>query len=325
MNDQATQWNGLLLVRQASWEAEGVLGLTLVAPDGQPLPGWEPGAHIDVVLPSGLVRQYSLCGDPADRTAYRIAVLREEDGRGGSAEIHATNLVGRQVRVRGPRNNFRLEPADRYLFIAGGIGITPILPMIRRAEATSTPWRLVYGGRSRSSMAFLAEITSRSGGDIDLVPQDERGLPDLDAVLRAADPGTEVYSCGPGGMLQAVEECCSRLLSPGALHLERFAAGPVGPAPAEEAENTAFEVELRHSGVVLTVPADRTVLEVVREAVPSMLSSCEEGYCGTCETKVLDGTPDHRDSYLTPEEQEACASMMVCVSRAKTPRLVLDL
>ncbi len=314
-----------LLVRQVRWEADGVVSLELVDPVGRALAPWEPGAHLDLALPSGLVRQYSLCGDPANRHAYTVAVLKEAASRGGSKEIHETPLVGRRLTVRGPRNQFRLVDADRYVFLAGGIGVTPIVPMVAEAAARGRPYRLVYGGRTRTSMAFLDRLAAPGGGEVEVLPEDEAGWPDLDAILSAAPPGTAVYCCGPAGMIAAVEEACDRLLEPGALHVERFTA-PLAPTDgvAEAEPGETFEVELARSGVVLTVPPDRTLLRAVLDAVPSHLYSCEEGYCGTCEARVLDGDPDHRDTVLT-EEERAEGKMILCVGRSRSPRLVLDL
>jgi ferredoxin-NADP reductase len=291
--------------------ADGVVLLSLRRADGGPLPPWEPGAHVDLVL-DDLVRQYSLCSDPSDRTTWQIAVQREEDGRGGSRRAHAL-ATGCSVRVQGPRNHFPLVPAARYLFVAGGIGITPILPMVRAARAT--PWRLVYGGRSRRTMAFHDELAAH-GEHVDLYPQDERGLPDLAALF--ADPdvaaeGTAVYCCGPEPLLAAVETHRS---GP-SLHVERF-------APLQVEESGAFEVELAASGRTLPVPAGRSVLDVLEEAGVPVLWSCREGTCGTCETGVLTGVPEHHDTVLTEEERRVGDVMMVCVSRA-TGRLVLDL
>ncbi|MEU0273423.1 PDR/VanB family oxidoreductase [Streptomyces sp. NPDC006307] len=313
-----------LTVVRAEPEAAGVLGITLADPGGGPLPDWEPGAHIDVVLPSGTVRSYSLCGRPEDRDAYRIAVLRVPDGRGGSEELHTTPLVGSGLTVRGPRNRFPLVPAPRYVFIAGGIGITPLLPMLRELAARpgAASWSLLYGGRSLDTMAFHAEVTALRGGEITLWPQDSHGLPDLDRTLTGLSPDTVVYCCGPDGLLDAVRTRTERLLPPGALHLERFQ--PAAPA-APPASDGAFEVELRRTGLTLRVPTDRSLLDVVREAVPGVPYSCEQGMCGTCETKVLDGTPEHHDVLLTDEEREAGNTMMICVGRAESSRLVLDL
>ncbi|MTE19473.1 2Fe-2S iron-sulfur cluster binding domain-containing protein [Streptomyces sp. TRM43335] len=336
--DNAAPARELLVVR-AEREAEGVVGLTLADPGGAELPEWEPGAHVDIELPSGLTRSYSLCGSPRERHSYRVAVLRVPRSRGGSAEIHATDLVGRRLRVRGPRNHFPLVPADRYVFIAGGIGITPLLPMLRRlSEQPGSPrWTLLYGGRSLETMAFRREVTGLRGGETTLWPQDSHGLPDLDRALRGLPTGTAVYCCGPEGLLREVEARVDRRLPPGALHTERFRppgaadADPGSPGGTDPADGTGgtgdapFEVELRRTGVTLRVPAERRLLDVVREAVPAVPYSCEEGTCGTCETKVLAGVPDHRDLLLDDDEREAGSTMMICVGRSKGPRLVLDL
>ncbi|MFI6436916.1 PDR/VanB family oxidoreductase [Streptomyces sp. NPDC050759] len=304
-----------LVVDRRDPAADGVLALTLRHPLGEQLPRWEPGAHIDVVLGPGLERQYSLCGDPADRTAWRIAVLRESAGRGGSAHVHEQLGQGDKVRVRGPRNHFALRPAPRYRFIAGGIGITPILPMLAAAEAEGAEWTLLYGGRTRESMAFTEEL-SRYGDRVTVAPQDETGLLDLASVLDGVPEGTLVYCCGPGPLLDAVEERCPA----GLLHMERFT-----PKEQLAGENTEFEVELAQTGTTVTVAPDVSVLDAVRASGVEVLFSCTEGTCGTCETDVLDGTPDHRDSVLTDEEREAGETMMICVSRCRGKKLVLDL
>ncbi|MGP4049814.1 PDR/VanB family oxidoreductase [Streptomyces sp. 2A115] len=313
-----TQYEAELVVAQRESAADGVLALTLRHPLGEELPSWEPGAHIDVVLGPDLERQYSLCGDPADRHAWRIGVLREPDGRGGSAYVHGQLEAGDKVRVRGPRNHFALQPAPRYRFVAGGIGITPILPMLAAAEAAGAEWTLLYGGRSRNSMAFTEEL-SRYGDKVRVAPQDEAGLLDLGSVLGTPEPDTLVYCCGPGPLLDAVEERCA-VWPKGALHVERFQ-----PKVQETGADTEFEVVLERSGHTLTVPADVSVLDTVRAAGVEVLFSCTEGTCGTCETDVLEGTPDHRDSVLTDEERESGETMLICVSRCRGKRLVLDL
>lgn len=309
-------------------EAEGVRSIGLVAPDRGRLPGWEPGAHLDVWLPNGLVRQYSLCGEPG-ASEYRIAVLRTQDSRGGSAYLHEEIAIGDKLTVVGPKNHFALEPADQYLFIAGGIGITPILPMIAATCATGTAWRLIYGGRSRSTMSFVDRLLAYGAdGQVTLVPQDVDGLPNLVRVISTAPASTSVYCCGPEPLLDAVTTYCDRYLRLGALHLERFTSGHSTPANqlgGERAEPVEFEVELARSGHVLTVPADRTVLAVVRGVLPDILSSCEEGFCGTCETTVIAGTPQHHDQVLSEKERASGTTMMICVSRANGGRLVLDL
>ncbi|OLL16590.1 MULTISPECIES: PDR/VanB family oxidoreductase [unclassified Rhodococcus (in: high G+C Gram-positive bacteria)] len=300
--------------------ADGVVALCLRHPDGGPLPPWSPGAHIDLVLDEDLVRQYSLCGDPADTGTWRIAVLREADGRGGSQYVHDKLAVGDRVRVHGPRNTFDLAPAPRYLFLAGGIGITPIVPMIAAAEAAGADWSLVYGGRRRASMAFADDLVTRYPGRVTLVPQDERGPLDLPSLLGDPRPGTLVYCCGPAGLLDAVTTACADRPA-GSLRIERFAAKEQS-APVR---SDGFEVELALSGTTVTVAPDESVLDAVAAAGVQVLSSCREGTCGTCETTVLAGTVDHRDSLLTPEEQAAHDTMLICVSRAACPRLVLEL
>lgn len=299
--------------------ADGVVTLALCEIGGSPLPRWSPGAHVDLVLDGAPTRQYSLCGDPADPRRWRLGILRDADGGGGSRFVHDQLRAGETVRVRGPRNNFGLADSARYLFIAGGIGITPILPMIAAAQAAAADWHLLYGGRCRASMAFLDELACY-GDRVTVAPQDETGLLDLDAFLGSPRPDTLVYCCGPEPLLAAVEERC-RAWPPRSLRVERFSARPLtAPVRAE-----GFEVELARSQVSLTVPPDRSILDVVEEAGIGVLSSCAEGTCGTCETAVLDGLPDHRDSVLTEDERRAGDCMMICVSRSCTARLVLNL
>jgi ferredoxin-NADP reductase len=300
--------------------AEGVVVLTLRDPAHAELPAWTPGAHLDLVLGPDLVRQYSLCGDPVDRSCYRVGVLREPHGRGGSEHVHAHLDPGSPVHVRGPRNNFQLVPSTRYLFIAGGIGITPLLPMVATAEDMGADWRLVYGGRSRASMAFREELTQRYGRRVLVAPQDEVGLLDLPGLLGTPAADTVVYCCGPEPLLLAVEQQCQSWPS-GTLHVERFSP----KVQDEPVLSTSFEVELALTGRTVVVEPGQSVLEAVEGAGVQILSSCQEGTCGTCETPVLEGEVDHRDSLLTPEERAANDTMMICVSRAACPRLVLEL
>ncbi|MFB8028353.1 PDR/VanB family oxidoreductase [Streptomyces sp. NPDC056465] len=304
-----------LTVRRMTWEAEGVLSVELTHPDGKPLPAWTPGAHLDVHA-GGQVRQYSLCGDPHDPDVYRVGVLNEPASRGGSRFVHTQLRPGQQITVSEPRNRFELEDADAYVFVAGGIGITPLLAMAREAARRGAAWRMVYGGRSRASMAFTGELDAL-GGDVTLVPQDEQGHIDLDTALAGLPDGTLVYSCGPEPLLAAVEQRC-----PGdRLRLERFAA----PTVEHEGDDEAFEVECRTSGLTLTVGPGTSVLEAAENAGLAVESSCRDGICGSCETRVLEGTPDHRDFLLSEAERAAGASMMICVSRCASGRLVLDL
>lgn len=308
----------LLEVTRRHVAADGVLSLTLADPAGRDLPGWTPGAHIDLVLPDlGLTRQYSLCGSPDDRSEWRIGVLRQPDGRGGSRHVHDALPVGARVEVRGPRNNFELLPAERYLFIAGGIGITPILPMIHAVAAAGRPWELLYGGRTRRSMAFLGDL-ARHGDKVRVFPRDEAGPLPLASALGDRGPGLLVYCCGPESLLAAVEARCAGWPA-GILRTERFAVRREPPG------QEGFEVELRRSERTLRVPPDRSILEVVEAAGVTPLFACREGVCGTCETRVLGGVPDHRDALLTEQERTAGESLMICVSRARSARLVLDL
>jgi ferredoxin-NADP reductase len=311
-------------------EADQVISLTLEAKGALPaLPAWEPGAHLDVRLPSGLVRQYSLCGDPAD-PAYTIAVLREQDGRGGSAEIHDTALLGRTLEIRGPKNHFRFEPAASYVFIAGGIGVTPILPMARAAARAGTPWQLHYGGRRDDSMAFrpALEELAGAGGNLVIRTDDREGPLPLAEIVRDAPEGSLVYACGPAGMLAALRSAVTARPDLD-LRIEQFTAGDPGdPGAADPAlaeSGASFEVELAKSGETVTVEPGTSILEAVRELRPDVLYSCEEGFCGSCETKVLAGDPVHRDTILSDKERARNTSMMICVGGCTSKRLVLDL
>ncbi|MER6563189.1 PDR/VanB family oxidoreductase [Streptomyces sp. NPDC001027] len=314
-----------LRVTALVWEAEGVLSAHLRRPDGGDLPPWTPGAHLDLHLPGGPVRQYSLSGSPADRATWRVSVLRESASRGGSRAVHETLRPGDAVDVTGPRNAFALvnSPESQYLFIAGGIGITPIMPMIEEVAASGARWSLLYGGRSRSSMAFLSDL-ARYGDRVTVRPQDAYGLLDLDAFLGPPRENTSVYACGPEPLLSAVEQRCSGW-PPGTLRLERFAARSI-PSDADAADaEEAFELVLHRAGRSITVAPGSTILEALEANGMEPPNSCREGICGTCETKVLEGIPDHRDSLLTQEERDANDTVMICVGRARCRRLVLDL
>ena len=301
--------------------ADRVVELTLVAESGGQLPQWEPGAHIDLVLADGLIRQYSLCGDPEDTGRWRVAVLREENGRGGSDFLHTRLVADAAVLARGPRNHFLFQQAARLLFIAGGIGITPILPMIREAELAGRDWELHYGGRRRTTMPYLDETADRHPRRVSTYSEDEQGMIDLAALLATPRVDTLVYCCGPGGLLDAVERLCSTWPT-GSLRIERFSSS--GPAPLA-VDDAPFEVEFAGSGVTATVQPGRSIVEVAEEHGIAVITSCEEGHCGTCETKVLAGEPDHRDTLLTDDEQAAGETMMICVSRCRSGRLRLDL
>lgn len=308
--------------------AEGVVALTFAREDGAPLPTWFPGAHLDVVLPSGRMRQYSLTGRRDDRCHYRIAVRaipREAGGGGGSLEMHSLR-VGDRVTLKGPRNAFPFiaSPAG-YLFVAGGIGITPILPMLRRtARLDRVPWTLVYTGRSRASMPFLDEIAEISSAHPDRVhirPDDEYGVPDAGAILDLAPAGAMLFTCGPVPMIDSLR---AALAGPRAvashiqsLHYERFSPPPVhGGRP--------FTLRLARTGISIDVAADESALTAVRRADPDQPYSCQQGFCGTCRVRVLEGAVEHHDHALTPYERDG--HMMLCVSRAREDGgvLVLD-
>ncbi|MEZ0069802.1 putative metal-dependent hydrolase/ferredoxin-NADP reductase [Streptacidiphilus sp. MAP12-20] len=309
-----------LVVAERRTPAEDVAELLLTSADGADLPAWEPGAHLDLLLPSGLVRQYSLCGDPADRSAYRIGVRLTEDTRGGSKEVHESLTAGASAQAHRPRNRFPLAAgAGPRFFVAGGIGITPILSMVRESAARGCDWRLLYVGRSRTSMPFLDEIgaLAEAGERVTVVETDTEGLPDLAAALEAAPHGAVVHVCGPQPLMDAVVSTLATLRPGVEARLERF-------HPADgSAHGDTVEVELRRTGESLTVPPDRSVLSAVRDRLPDLAYSCEQGFCGTCKVRVLGGTPEHRDELLTVEER--ADSMLICVSRSQDGKLVLDL
>lgn len=299
-------------------EACGVRSFVVERIDNAEWPEWTPGAHVDLALGRGMNRQYSLCGRPEDRQHLRFAVLREPASRGGSAYLHDKLGVGDSLNVIAVRNHFPLIAAERYLLIAGGIGITPLLAMARKLERTGQDWQLLYGGRSRASMAFLDEMAA-FGDKVKVRPQDECGLLDLAAFIGAAQPGKVVYCCGPEPLLQAVEAQCASWPED-ALQIERF-----HPRAQEvKLASPAFDVELRKSGLTIAIAPDQTIADALDSIGVHIPRSCNEGTCGTCITKVLEGTPDHRDSFLRPKQRAENKRIMVCCSRSLSPRLVLD-
>jgi ferredoxin-NADP reductase len=311
-----------LVVQSYEVVAEDVVAVTLVHPQGETLPAWTPGVHIDLVLTPEITRQYSLCGSPADSDRFVVGILNAPNSRGGSRHVHEAVSTGSVIRIRGPRNHFPLVASPRYVFIAGGIGVTPMIPMIAEAEAAGADWTLLYGGRSEASMAFIDQL--RSYGDrVTLLPGNDVALMSvaLDARIGTPQPDTLVYTCGPEGLLGAVEARCASWPA-GSLHLERFAA-----KATEGAVDTEFEVELARTGITITVPAGRSIFDAAQDHGVSVLGSCHEGVCGTCETVILgfDGEVDHRDSVLNDEEKSSNETMMICVSRCTSGRLTLDL
>ncbi|RJQ68132.1 oxidoreductase [Pseudonocardiaceae bacterium YIM PH 21723] len=303
-----------LVIAEVRVEAEDVVSLRLSSPDGEALPRWQPGCHVDVTLPSGKRRQYSLNGDVRDRYGYRIAVRRIDGGLGGSVEMH-TLTEGTPIRVSRPRNAFALINLEKYLFLAGGIGITPILPMVRAAERIGADWKLVYTGRSRSSMPFLRELLDINESKVDIRADDEVGMSTGRELLEHSAPGTHVYCCGPIPMIDAVRAEI-RETGRNPLHYERFSPAPV-------LNGKPFEVQLARSGRTIQVGAEQTVLDAVLPEVPAQQYSCKQGFCRTCKVRVLAGEVDHRDGSLTARERET--EMTLCVSRAAGDRLVLDI
>ncbi|MBE1537010.1 PDR/VanB family oxidoreductase [Actinomadura algeriensis] len=300
--------------------ADGVVELVLADPHGSPLPEWEPGAHVDLHLADGLIRQYSLTSDPAECSHYRVAVLREVEGRGGSEYVHTALKVGDVIACDGPRNNFPLVAAKSYHFIAGGIGITPLVQMMESAERSATPWRLTYFGRTAGSMAWAKDLEARFPGRVDVRPDDAFGRPDLPVVLGDVGEGDLVYACGPHGLLDAISVHLGDRAAE-ALHVERFA--PIDAEVLRDA-GTPFSVTLDRSGLTLEVPAGRSILEVMEERGIPVISSCREGTCGTCETAIISGEADHRDSILSDEEKADNETMMICCSRGIGTGLVID-
>jgi ferredoxin-NADP reductase len=313
-----------LKVARIGAEAKDVVRLELAHPEGAPLPAFEPGAHVPVHLPGGLVRHYSLCGDWRDRSRYVLGVGRAAPGRGGSEFVHSRLREGMELRCGAPANNFRLAPdGTDYLLIAGGIGITPLLSMARWCEAHGKRWRMVYAARSRQRLAFYEELSAWPAR-VRFHCDDEAGTPlDAAALLASVDSGTQVYCCGPTPLMEAVRGAGAHL--PGdALHFEYFAA-PAPASAAGDAQADGFWIDLRRSGTSLLVPPGRSILEVLEDNGHEVPFSCREGVCGTCETTVCEGEPEHLDYVYAPSQRESLTTMLVCVSRAKSPRLVLDL
>ncbi len=305
-------------LRSMTWEADGVISLELAAADGDVLPPFEPGAHVDLHLPSGIVRQYSLCGDPADRSHYRVAI-RAVSGGLSSQFVHRKLRPGEMLAVSEPRNNFSLVDAKNYIFVAGGIGITPLLPMMRELSARNKPWTLLYCNRSDDTAPFLPEIRAL-GGEISLHSSASGTRLDVAKRLGTARQDTAIYCCGPERLMLAVEEATAGWPD-GSVHFEWFA--PRG-RPADAAAGS-FEAVCQASAITVNVAADKSLLEALNDAGIPLPCSCQQGICGTCEVRVLAGEPDHRDSILSSAERATNATMMACVSRARSPRLVLDI
>jgi len=314
-----------VVVNRVSDLADGIRAYELARPDGTALPAFSAGAHIDVHLPGGMVRQYSLCNASTDRNRYVVAVLREAAGRGGSAAMHDLIRAGSELHVSSPRNNFPLAPdAERYLFIAGGIGITPIRSMLTEVQSAGKAFRLYFCTRNRAKTPFLDELDPLIGAGRAVLHHDEGNIAnalDLGTVLRKRESGAHLYYCGPPGLMDAIATHSTHWPK-GTVHFERFAASTDAQTPLQ-ADDTDFEVEIISTGDVFPVPANRTIVSVLREHGIEVDVSCEAGYCGTCMTRYVAGTPLHRDSVL--DEEDRREFVMICCARSQGKRLTLDL
>lgn len=306
-------------------EALDICTFELVNVDGSPLPAFSAGSHIDVQTPGSLTRQYSLCNDPSESHRYLIGVLKDPATRGGSKAMHEGVNEGDQVQISAPKNHFRLaHGAKRSLLLAGGIGVTPILCMAERLAISGADFEMHYCTRSRERTAFLTRIERSAYAPRVHVHFDDEGPPqrlDLPALLASRQPGTHLYVCGPKGFMDWVLGMARGQSWPEAeLHCEFFSA-----EVAKLASDGSFEVKLASSGKIVVVPSGKTVVEALAEAGVTISTSCEQGVCGTCLTRVLEGEPDHRDAYLMPDEQAANDQFLPCCSRSMSARLVLDL
>lgn len=305
-------------------EAEGIASFELARADGAPLPAFSAGSHIDVRVPGGLVRQYSLCNDAAEQHRYRIAVLRDPASRGGSLAMHDAVNAGDVLHISEPRNHFALHSADKSLLLAGGIGVTPLLCMAQRLATIGADFKLHYCTRSAERTAFRGEIAASAFANRvkfhfdDGPPEQKLNAAEL---LATPDATTQLYVCGPTGFIDHVVGTAKAAGWPGErIHLEYF-----GAAPPDSSGDTAFDVKIASTGKAYTVPPGQSVVQALASQGIEILTSCEQGVCGTCITRVLEGEPDHRDLYFTDEERSKNDQFTPCCSRAKTRTLVLDL
>lgn len=308
-------------------ETEDIFSYVLVNPDGDELPEFAPGAHIDLHLDNGLIRQYSLCGPRWERQSYLIGVLLEQPGTGGSQYIHNNVKAGDTLEISEPKHLFKLNPnAQRHLMIAGGIGVAPILAMAYSLEQTNADYVFHYCTRSPQQMAFMDEVTGlvKQGG---LHLHFDGGNPknglDIKATLREYSEGTHLYYCGPVGMMNAIAEACSHWPK-GTVHYELFSTEGITSTKTETiGEDDEFQIRISSTDAVYSVPSYKTIVDVLRENGFDIDTSCEDGFCGTCLTRYLEGEPDHRDEILDDEDHEEF--VLICCSRSLTPELVLDL
>jgi vanillate O-demethylase ferredoxin subunit len=311
-------------VQRKKQEALDIASFELVKPDGSALPGFSAGSHIDVQVPGGLTRQYSLCNDAAEQHRYRIAVLRDPGSRGGSVGMHDAVKEGDTLQISEPRNHFPLVHAQRTLLLAGGIGVTPLLCMAQRLATSGADFTLHYCARSAERTAFRDEIAASPYAQRVQYHFDDGDAAQklqLEQELAQPDAGTHLYVCGPTGFIDWVVKTADRLgWSKEQVHLEYF-----GAAAQDTTGDRAFQVKIASSGAVYEVPADQTVVNALQAHGIEILTSCEQGVCGTCITRVLQGECDHRDLYFTDEEKSKHDQFTPCCSRAKSAVLVLDL
>ncbi len=308
-------------------EAGGIKGFELVGAEGKPLPPFTAGAHIGIHLPNGTIRHYSMCNDPSDAGHYELGILKAPDSRGGSNYMHDEVKIGDVLRIDPPRNNFQLKlDAATYILIAGGIGVTPLLAMARNLNRAGLDYRLYYCTRAAEVTAFRDLLDGTEfAGKVQFVHDggDPKNGLDVVTTLRDIPANGRLYCCGPGGLMAAVKAASSHWPS-SHVHFEAFSAVPE-LRPTGAGPDAAFEIELANSGTVLPVPADTSILHVLRDHGIAIPSACEEGICGTCIVNVLEGEPDHRDQILTDEERAEGKCITVCCSRSRTARLKLDL
>ncbi|MDH4557375.1 oxidoreductase [Pseudomonas sp. BN417] len=312
-----------LVVRKRVEQGEGVVILDLADPSGKPLPAFEAGAHVDIHLKPGLVRQYSLCGDPANAAVYRLGVLRDPASRGGSVAVHELLQEGSEVAIGAPRNLFPLAAgANRSILIGGGIGITPMIAMAHQLTAQDSPFELHYCGRSRSRTAFLEELEGAEFSACVRTHFDDEDAAqklDLPAVLGQPAEGVHVYVCGPAGFMDwVISEARKAGYAEDHIHREYFQV-------EVDASGDSFEVVAERSGKTVQVAEGQSIVDALAGVGIKIEISCEQGVCGTCLCDVLEGEPDHRDVYLTDEEKAANDQILVCCSRAKSKKLVLDI
>jgi ferredoxin-NADP reductase len=314
-------------VVRMTWEAEGIVSVTLARIESNdPLPAWEPGAHVDVYVPDGTTRQYSLCGDPTDLSSWTIAVLREPEGRGGSAYIHDTLRVGDRLLVTRPKNSFVLEDAPFHALVAGGVGITPIMTFAEHLDREARPFHLTYGGRTADTMAFRQRL-SALGDRVTFLAEDVDGRPDLDQVFKDLPDGGLVYVCGPLPLLRAAQVAAETVRGPDQdlVRFELFSRAGVEPKHAVGLDADHYELVLTESGHTLRLAPEANILDVVLALGIDVENDCRDGICGSCITTVVSGTVDHQDLVLTRREQAAMDRMLICCSKPTSDRLELKL